>query len=202
MLTCATDEVKGHRMDAAYLKTKHEAGKRFTDFLALGTADQRGNWQRAYDQARLTEAQRALVGSFMRKINVIALAGIWCGDCAQQCPLVQRIADANPDRIDLRWLDRDAHSDLQGRVMINGGRRVPVALFCAEDHELVGWYGDRTLSHYRALAAKQLGPSCPLPGAALDRDEAAAVIQDWLNEFERVHLLLRLSTRLRQKYGD
>jgi thiol-disulfide isomerase/thioredoxin len=133
---------------------------------------------------------------------VVALAGIWCGDCAQQCPLIQRIADANPDRIDLRWLDRDAHSDLQDRVMINGGRHVPVLLFCAEDHELVDWYGDRTLSRYRALAAKQLGPSCPLPGAALDRDEAAAVIQDWLNEFERVHLLLRLSTRLRQKYED
>jgi hypothetical protein len=30
----------------------------------------------------------------------------------------------------------------------------------------------------------------------------AAVTQDWLDEFERVQLLLRLSSRLRQKHGD
>ena len=28
------------------------------------------------------------------------------------------------------------------------------------------------------------------------------VVQDWLDEFERVQWLLRLSTRLRQKHGD
>jgi len=27
-------------------------------------------------------------------------------------------------------------------------------------------------------------------------------MQDWLDEVERVHLLLRLSGRLRQKHGD
>ena len=30
----------------------------------------------------------------------------------------------------------------------------------------------------------------------------ADTLQDWVNEFERVQLLLRLSTRLRQKHGD
>jgi len=33
-------------------------------------------------------------------------------------------------------------------------------------------------------------------------DELNATLQDWLNEFERVQLLLRLSTRLRQIHGD
>jgi hypothetical protein len=33
-------------------------------------------------------------------------------------------------------------------------------------------------------------------------DELAATLQDWLNEFERVQLLLRLSGRLRQKHDD
>jgi hypothetical protein len=52
------------------------------------------------------------------------------------------------------------------------------------------------------MAARQLGPSCPLPGAALPADEAAATLQAWLDEFERVQLILRLSARLRQKHGD
>lgn len=75
-------------------------------------------------------------------------------------------------------------------------------IFLAEDDEFVSIYGDRTLSRYRALAARQLGPACPLPGAPIPDDEIAATLQDWLNEFERVQLLLRLSGRLRQKYGD
>ena len=99
-------------------------------------------------------------------------------------------------------MDRDQHAELAQKVRICGGARVPVILFCAEDYELVSWLGDRTLSRYRAVAQRQLGPSCPLPGAPVDPAEAQATLQDWLNEFERVHLLLRISPRLRQKHGD
>jgi len=120
----------------------------------------------------------------------------------QQGPLIQRIAEANPQSIDLRWLDRDEHMDLQEQVSINAGHRVPILVFCAEDYEPVFWYGDRTLNRYRAMARKQLAGACPLPGAAVDDDELAATLQDWLDQFERAHLLLRLSSRLRQKHGD
>jgi hypothetical protein len=41
-----------------------------------------------------------------------------------------------------------------------------------------------------------------MPGVALPADEGAETLQEWLNEFERVQLLLRLSGRLRQKHGD
>jgi hypothetical protein len=63
-------------------------------------------------------------------------------------------------------------------------------------------YGDRTLSAYRASAASQLGGTCQtgiVPPAA---DALAAVTGDWLREFERVQLILRLSGRLRQLHGD
>ena len=189
-------------MDAAYLKPKHETGKPYDQYISTGTPDQRDNWQRIFDQAQLTDEQEKLIQSFTRRINIIGLSGIWCGDCAQQCPLVQRIAQTNPDAINLRWLDRDEHSDLQKIVRINAGERVPVFIFCAEDYELVGWYGDRPLSRYRAIAQQQLGPSCPMPGAPVDDRELAAALQDWLDQIERVHLLLRLSGRLRKKHGD
>lgn len=189
-------------MDATYLEHKHAAGKPYEQYVRSGKPEQYENWKKIYDQAPLSAAQRELVSSFTRKINIIGLSGIWCGDCVQQGPLIERIAQANPGKIDLRWLDRDEHSDLQERLMINGGKRVPVLVFCAEDYQLVSWYGDRTLSRYRAIAQRQLGPSCPLPGAKVDTAELVQTQQDWLDEFERVHLLLRLSARLRQKYGD
>jgi len=189
-------------MKANYLKEKHDAGLTYADYLATGNDQQRANWQTIYDQATLTNAQAALLGSFKRKINIIGLSGIWCGDCVQQCPLVQKIAEAAPDTIDLRWLDRDEHIDLQERVRINAGNRVPVLIFCAEDYEFVSWYGDRTLTRYRAMAAKNLGGVCPLPGAPVPQDEIHATLTDWLEQFERAHLLLRLSGRLRQIHGD
>ena len=188
--------------DPAFLESKYKAGLPFDRYIQTGTDQQRDDWQRIYDQAELTQPQRDLVASFTRTINVIGMSGIWCGDCVQQCPLIQRIADANPDAIDVRWLDRDEHDDIQSHLRINAGNRVPVMVFCAEDYELVGWYGDRTLSRYRAIAQRQLGPSCPLPGAAVPAEELAAAQQDWLDQIERVHLLLRLSTRLRCVHGD
>jgi thiol-disulfide isomerase/thioredoxin len=189
-------------MDATFLQAKHDAGLSYARYVAAGTAAQQQNWQKVYQQVKLTGSQEKLVGLFTRKINVLVLTGIWCGDCVQQGPLLERIAEANPRSIDLRWLERDAHLDLQERVRICGGQRVPVVIFCAEDFELVGWFGDRTLARYRAVAQRQLGASCPLPGAVIATEELAATLQDWVDQFERIHLLLRLSPRLRQKHGD
>ena len=189
-------------MDAAYLKAKHEAGLRYDDYIRSGKPEQKENWDTIYNQVALTPEQETLIRSFTRQIRVIGVSGIWCGDCVQQCPLIGRIAAANPEKIDLRWVDRDEHMDLQEKVSINAGHRVPVLLFCAEDYELVSWYGDRTLTRYRAIAERQLGVACPMPGAPVPTDELQATMQDWLDEFERVHLLLRTSGRLRKLHGD
>ena len=189
-------------MNASFLAEKFAAALPYDQYVRTGTDEQQRRWQQVYDAARLTDAQKQLVGGFVRDMKVLILSGIWCGDCVQQCPLLARIAEANPARIGLRLLDRDEHRDLTEKVRINGGDRVPVALFLAEDHELCGVYGDRTLNRYRALAARQLGPSCPTGIVAPGAEELAATVQDWLNEVERVQLMLRLSARLRQKHND
>jgi len=189
-------------LEASFLRAKFEAGQSYQEHVATGTPAQQENWRAVYERAQLGLPQRDLIGAFVREMNVLVLSGVWCGDCAQQCPLLQRIAEANPQRVRVRFLDRDTHLDLAERVRICGGLRVPTVIFAAEDFEFVGLYGDRTLTRYRAVAARQLGPSCPLPGASVPDDELAGTLQDWIDEFERVHLLLRTSGRLRQKYGD
>ena len=82
------------------------------------------------------------------------------------------------------------------------GDRVPIVLLLAEDFEFCGLAGDRTLARYRAIAQKKLGAACATGIGPPDMDELAATIADWMNEVERIQLLLRLSPRLRQKYGD
>jgi len=189
-------------LTAEYLKSKFDQGLDYPDYVATGKPDQTDAWNAILEQTTLTDAQRALIGAFTREMNILVSSGVWCGDCVQQGPLIQRIAEANPAKVHLRWVDRDDHEDLAQHLKICGGMRVPVAIYMAEDFEPVSIFGDRTLTRYRAIAARQLGASCPVPGAPIDADELAATLQDWLNETERVHLLLRLSTRLRQQHGD
>ncbi|MHC5022716.1 MAG: thioredoxin family protein [Planctomycetota bacterium] len=187
-------------MNAASLESKFAVALDYETYLA-SDPDKAGNWRTIHDQVALTDDQRRLVEGFSRDVKMLCVSGIWCGDCVQQGPLLAHIAAASP-RLELRWLDRDEHADLAEQIMINAGLRVPVVLFMAEDFEPVSIYGDRTLSRYRAMAQKQLGGACPLPSAPLPTDELQATLQDWLDEVERVHLLLRLSSRLREKHGD
>jgi len=188
-------------LEADFLERKHRAGLGFDDYVATAKPDKQQAWRDVYDQIELTEPQLTLIKSFTRPMRIVVSSGVWCGDCVQQCPLIARIAEAS-DLIDLKFVDRDEHADLSQRIMICGGLRVPTAVFMAEDYEFIGLLGDRTLTRYRAMAAQQLGANCPLPGAPIPTDELRATMQDWLNEIERLQLLLRLSPRLRQKHGD
>ena len=189
-------------MTPAYLSDKFSAAMPYHRYVLTGTEEQQRRWKQVYELARLTDDQRRLVAGFAREMRVLVVSGIWCGDCVQQCPLLQRIAEANPERIKLCFVDRDQHRDLSDRLRINGGDRVPVAVFMAEDHEFCSALGDRTLARYRALARSQLGASCPIAVAPPDPDEMHQTLQEWLDEFERIHLMLRLSARLRKRHAD
>ncbi|MGA2496861.1 MAG: thioredoxin family protein [Tepidisphaeraceae bacterium] len=189
-------------MKSDYLSDKFAAGLSYGEYVATGTAEQQRRWTAVYQAARLTPGQKELLAGFVRQMNVLVLSGIWCGDCVQQVPLLARIAEAAQDRIDLRIVDRDLHRDLARQVRINGGDRVPVVLLLAEDQELCAIFGDRTLARYRAMARQQLGPSCPVGIEAPDGAELAACLGEWLNEVERVQLMLRLSARLQQRHHD
>jgi len=189
-------------MDASYLSDKFAAALPYDRYVQTGTDEQQRRWKQVYDAAHVSDRQRELIGGFARRMNVLVVSGIWCGDCVQQCPLLQRIAEVIPDSIDLRLVDRDAHRDLADQVKINGGDRVPVALFLAEDFEFCTAFGDRSLNRYRAMARAQLGASCPIGIAPPDQGELADTLGDWVDEFERVQLMLRLSPRLRRRHGD
>lgn len=189
-------------LSPALLKAKFDQGLSYGDYVATGTAAQQERWREAAAGVRLTEAQRGLIGSFFRRINMLVVSGVWCGDCVAQCPMLAAIAAAaRPGVIELRLVDRDEHLDLAEPLRICGGLRVPTVLWLNEDFEFVSLLGDRTLSRYRAMAAKRLGAACPLPGAALPSDEVAATLQDWVDETERVHLLLTLSPKLTARHG-
>ena len=184
------------------LYEKFQQGLSYTDFLTRhGTDAHRERWAKLHAQVVLTAAQRQLLASFTRRMPVLCLAGAWCGDCVNQCPVFDHFAQAAP-AIAPRFLDRDEHRDVQNALRINGGDRVPVVVFFSEDGEEVARYGERTLSKYRQMMRDMAGASCPTGIAVANDPLLVQVTQDWLDEFERVQWLLRLSPRLRQLHND
>lgn len=183
------------------LRSTFQAGLPYDAYVKTGSPDQQANWARMHERVKLTGPQTELLKGFSRNMPVLVISGMWCGDCVQQCPFFDHFAKAS-SVMHVRFVDRDQHKALSDMVKICGGNRVPTVLLLNEDFEFVGLAGDKSLSRLRYAAATQLGAACPLPGAEVPADQVSASVQDWINEFERVHLLLRLSAKLRQRHGD
>jgi hypothetical protein len=180
----------------------HAEGLSYYAFLDRYAAPaQRGRWDAMHGRFRLTPEQEAVLGGFRRRMPVLCLCGAWCGDCINQCPAFDHFARAS-SMIDLKFIDRDARPELRELLMINGGQRVPVVVFLSEDGFEVARYGERTLSVYRRMTAQQLGPACPTGLVSPDSDIVATTAAEWLAEFERAQLVLRLSPRLRAMHAD
>jgi hypothetical protein len=181
---------------------KFDEGLSYGDFLhTYGTEDHQRRWASVHEQIALTVDQKTLLAGFTRTMKVLCLAGTWCGDCVNQCPIFDHFAQASP-QLQLRFFDRDAHPELGAELALCGAPRVPSLLFLSEDGFPCGRYGDRTLSKYRQMASEQLGPACAT-GIVVAKDALlSAVVQDWLDEFERIQLMLRTSGRLRKIHGD
>lgn len=67
----------------------------------------------------------------------------WCGDAAQNVPVIERLA-AESGRIETRYVLRDENLELMDRFLTNGGRSIPKLIALdAETLEVVGDWGPR-----------------------------------------------------------
>ncbi len=150
----------------------------------------------------LTPEQAARLQGYGRQLNVLVYSGVWCGDCVRQGPMIEAIAAACGTNVTLRVIDRDASEALTDELRILGGARVPVVVFLSEDFFEVGRFGDRLLSAYRAKGRSLDGTACTTGLIPPPDDELAAEMNDWLDVFERMLLMVRLSPFLRARHGD
>ena len=88
------------------LATKFEAGLTYDAFLQkYGNDDQKGRWAKFHAAVKLKPAQVELLKSFTRDMKVFCLAGAWCGDCVNQCPIFDHFTHVTPT-IQLRFFDQ------------------------------------------------------------------------------------------------
>jgi thiol-disulfide isomerase/thioredoxin len=184
-----------------HFRDKFESALEYHSFLeAYASPPDRGRWDDLFARFQLSTRQREILQGFVREMNVLCLAGAWCGDCVHQCPILEHFARAN-SKVRLRFIDRDSDPELARELQVCGGSRVPVVVFLSEDFTECGRYGDRTLTRYRTLA-QELRPDQGAVGMVMPAISLEEVADDWLREFERVQLMLRLSPRLRRLHND
>jgi len=67
----------------------------------------------------------------------------WCGDAAQNIPVIEKIAEANRG-IETRYILRDEHPELMDRFLTNGSRSIPKLIAIdRRSGEIIGTWGPR-----------------------------------------------------------
>lgn len=183
-----------------FFRNYFERAKPYDEYLASGSSEHADRWRQFEKGVTLTDSARKILSKFKRRMNLLVMSGVWCGDCARQGPMLKLIEDAQPSVI-CRYIDNRLNSDLQDELRINGAEKVPVVVVLSEDFFELARFGDRHLSVYRRKAATELGAACD-PGLAGQQAELAVEAGEWVEYLERIQLMLCLAPMLRKRYGD
>lgn len=72
----------------------------------------------------------------------LVLTESWCGDAAQNLPIISKMAEASP-QIELGLILRDEHLDIMDDFKTNGGRSIPKLIAMDEDKSIKFTWGPR-----------------------------------------------------------
>lgn len=185
---------------SAFWQRAFERASDYDTYLKTSPADKAARWHQQMDRLPpLPAADRERLTGHGCRLNVLLVSGVWCGDCVRQGPIIAQLAEAAGPEVALRVIDRDLDPAVRDEVRILGAMRVPVAVFLTSHFLEVGRFGDRMLSTYRRKAATELGAVCPLPSAATPADQLVVERGEWLDIFERMLLMVRLSPITRER---
>ncbi len=82
------------------------------------------------------------VESITTPIKWIVLTEGWCGDAAQNLPIINKIADLNKN-INLRIVLRDEHPELMDQFLTNGGKSIPKLIHIENEYSKIESWGPR-----------------------------------------------------------
>jgi len=91
---------------------------------------------------QLEEALKAAIAAIDQPMRWLVLTEAWCGDAAQNIPVLAHIAVASK-YIDLKFILRDEHPDCMDQFLTNGGRSIPKLICLNEEGTVIGTWGPR-----------------------------------------------------------
>ncbi len=86
-----------------------------------------------------SEETRQIFSNIIKKQKWILITESWCGDSAQNLPIIAKLAELN-SLIDFKIVLRDSNLDFMDLYLTNGGRAIPkLIVFDENDNELFRW---------------------------------------------------------------
>lgn len=123
--------------------------------------------------AAVSEKLKASVALNGRKMIWLVITEGWCGDAAQNIPIIEKIA-AESVNIETRYILRDENLELMDRFLTNGGRSIPkLVALDAKSYKVLGTWGPRP------AAAQARFDELKSQGA--DKEAMMESLQRWYN---------------------
>lgn len=124
-----------------------------------------------YTRLNVTRMERldktvALNADLLEKLNGLkrkqvwlVITEAWCGDAAQNIPVLNLMAIQSPN-VELKLVLRDENLELMDQYLTNGGRSIPkLIMLDAETHEELGVWGPRPAGAQLLLAEHKANPT-------------------------------------------
>ena len=87
-----------------------------------------------------SEETRQIFSNIIKKQKWILITESWCGDSAQNLPIIAKLAEIKQLRLDFKIVLRDSNLDFIDLYLTNGGRAIPKLIVLDEnDNELFRW---------------------------------------------------------------
>ena len=124
----------------------------------------------------LPEVKAALEG--LTPQTWLVITEPWCGDSAQNLPVLQRLAELAPS-VEVRIALRDQDTDLIDRFLTNGARSIPKLIaFDPITEEVLFTWGPRPQAGHDLVMANKTKPA----SEQLDKDGLAEALHRWYHE--------------------
>jgi len=118
-------------------------GPKQTEDLAHYTKLNLSRMKRLAKTASLSDALIEKINQVKRKTYFLVISEAWCGDAAQNVPLIAKATEFSSN-IELKIILRDENLDIMDAFLTNGGRSIPkVIAIDAESLEVIGKWGPR-----------------------------------------------------------
>lgn len=118
-------------------------GPKQSDDLAHYTKLNLSRMKRLAKTASLSDLLIEKINHIKSKVYFLVISEAWCGDAAQNVPLISKAAEFSSN-IDLKIILRDDNLDIMDTYLTNGGRSIPkVIAIDAETLEVIAEWGPR-----------------------------------------------------------
>ncbi|WP_233897897.1 thioredoxin family protein [Tenacibaculum piscium] len=138
---------------------------------------------------KLTDEVLAKIKTVKAPQTWLVLSESWCGDAAQNLPVIHKMASEN-EQIQLKIVLRDENLALMDAFLTNGGRSIPKLIALDTNNEVIGTWGPRP-----EIATKMVADYKKEHGA-LDA-EFKESLQVWYNKNKGVNLQENLMSLLK-----